>query len=63
MKKTTIAIIPESREELGKLKRYLEFQKRRFVDLDEVISYLLELVPDDVKTNKFYYSNERVYDN
>ena len=54
MKKTTITIIPESRDELGKLKRYLEFQKRRFVDLDEVISYLLELVPEEVKSNKFY---------
>ena len=49
MKKTTIAIIPESRDELGKVKRVLEFRKRRFVDMDEVVLFLIENLPQDVK--------------
>ena len=44
MKKTTIAISPMSRKKLEEIKRHLEQPHIRghFVDMDEVVAYLLE---------------------
>ena len=47
-KKTTIAIVPESREYLGKIKDLLEKRKGRFVDMDEVVGYLIDNLPEDM---------------
>jgi len=50
MKKTTIAIVPDSREKLGKIKRVLqEVEPRHFVDMDEVVLYLLDQVPKKMR--------------
>ena len=47
-KKTTIAIVPEAREKLGKLKELLKDRKGRFVDMDEVVGYLIDNLPEDM---------------
>ena len=44
MAKTTIAISPISRKKLNELKQRLETVRGHFVDMDEVISFLLEKV-------------------
>ena len=49
MKKTTIAIVADSREKLGKIKHVLEKERRHFVDMDEVVLYLLDHVPKKMK--------------
>jgi hypothetical protein len=50
MKKTTIAIAMDSRKKLGKIKSVLQDQKGgRFVDMDEVILYLLDNAPIKMK--------------
>jgi len=50
MKKTTIAIASDSRKKLGKIKKILQDDKGgRFVDMDEVVLYLLNNVPTRMK--------------
>jgi len=50
MTKTTIAIIQESRKSLGKIKCELERRSGgRFVDMDEVVQYLLDNMPSDMQ--------------
>ena len=48
-KKTTIAINTDSRKKLSKIKKALEFDRNRFVDMDEVLEYLLEVCPKSMK--------------
>ena len=50
MKKTTIAIVPESRKTLGLIKDVLEAESNRFVDMNAVVRYLLKNLPEDMKT-------------
>ena len=50
MQKTTIAIATDSRKKLGKIKRVLQDERGgRFVDMDEVVLYLLSNVPKKMK--------------
>ena len=53
--KTTIAIILNSRQKLGKIKLVLEAERDTFVDMDEVMRYLLENISNDMaqKIEKF----------
>ena len=46
--KTTIAIDYDYRKKLGLIKELLEGNKERFVDMDEVIGYLLDNIPEDM---------------
>ena len=48
MTKTTIAIVRDSRQVLGDIKKVLEY-KHRFVDMDEVVQYLLDNMPEEMK--------------
>jgi len=47
--KTTIAIARGSRKTLGRIKNILELRYNRFVDMDEVVRFLLDNIPDDLK--------------
>lgn len=48
MTKTTIAIVRDSRQILGDIKTVLEYNNR-FVDMDEVVQYLLDNMPEEMK--------------
>ena len=51
MPKTTIAIDRDYRDKLGMIKNILENKKEKFIDMDEVVGYLLDNLPaemDDV---------------
>jgi hypothetical protein len=47
--KTTIAIVPDSRDKLQIIKSYYEDKEGKFVDMDEVLRKMLEFVPPEVK--------------
>lgn len=46
--KTTIAIDKEYRAKLGLIKNVLEGEKEKFVDMDEVVGYLLDNLPSEM---------------
>jgi len=49
MDKTTIAINRKSRDTLGKIKRQLQDENGgQFMDMDDVVGYLIENVPADM---------------
>jgi len=51
-KKTTIALVSESRDKLQRVKRYYEKEEGKFVDMDEVVRKILNFVPDEIKNFK-----------
>ena len=48
MNKTTIAIGRNYRERLGKIKRVLEARNGKFIDMDDVVGYLVDNLPSDM---------------
>jgi len=48
MEKTTIAIGKEYRKRLGQIKKTLEAKNAKFVDMDEVVGYLLDNIQGEM---------------
>jgi len=46
--KTTIAIDKDYRQKLGLIKKLLETRQEKFIDMDDVVGYLLENLPEDM---------------